>query len=86
MTETHGADLVTRLFFPTRGEDARRAKKICAGCAVRDECLEFALVSGERFGVWGGKSERERRPMRRQLARERGIQLRGRQPFDEVAS
>jgi WhiB family redox-sensing transcriptional regulator len=86
MTETHGAERVSKLFFPTRGEGTRRAKEICAGCEVREECLEFALVSGERFGVWGGKSERERRPMRRQLASERGIRLRGRQPLDEVAS
>jgi len=52
------------IFFPRRGENASRAKAVCAGCPVRDECLEYALANGERFGVWGGKSERERRRIR----------------------
>jgi WhiB family redox-sensing transcriptional regulator len=85
MTETHGAELVSKLFFPTRGEGTRRAKEICAGCEVREECLEFAIVSGEKFGIWGGKSERERRSLRRQWAREQGVHLRGRQPLDEAS-
>jgi len=54
------------LFFPDRGESLEAAKALCAGCAVRDECLEHALRNGERFGVWGGTSERERRRIRRQ--------------------
>lgn len=53
------------LFFPDRGEDADPAKKICADCPVRQECLEAALARGERFGIWGGMSERERRKIRR---------------------
>lgn len=48
-------------FFPARGQDTRPAKQICATCLVRDECLTFALDSGEHFGVWGGLSERERK-------------------------
>ncbi|MFP5322758.1 MAG: WhiB family transcriptional regulator [Acidimicrobiia bacterium] len=54
------------LFFPDRGESLEPAKAVCAECVVRDECLEFALAAGERFGVWGGTSERERRRIRRQ--------------------
>jgi WhiB family redox-sensing transcriptional regulator len=54
------------LFFPERGESTREAKRVCAGCAVREECLEYALDEGFRHGVWGGLSERERRPIRRQ--------------------
>ncbi len=54
------------LFFPDRGESLEPAKRICGECAVRDECLEHALANGERFGVWGGTSERERRRIRRQ--------------------
>ncbi|HEV2928426.1 MAG TPA: WhiB family transcriptional regulator [Propionibacteriaceae bacterium] len=53
------------LFFPERGASTREAKEVCAGCVVRDECLEYALVFGEKFGVFGGKSERERRRIRK---------------------
>jgi WhiB family transcriptional regulator, redox-sensing transcriptional regulator len=53
------------LFFPDRGESTAEAKAICAACAVRDECLEYALASGQKFGIWGGTSERERRAIRR---------------------
>jgi WhiB family redox-sensing transcriptional regulator len=54
------------VFFPDRGESLEPAKRVCAECVVRDECLEHALAHGERFGVWGGTSERERRRIRRQ--------------------
>lgn len=53
------------VFFPDRGESLAPAKQVCAECIVRDECLEFALDNRERFGVWGGTSERERRRLRR---------------------
>lgn len=56
------------LFFPERGASTREAKEVCRGCVVQDECLEFALRNGEKFGIWGGKSERERRKVRRQRA------------------
>lgn len=59
------------LFFPTRGQSTREAKAVCRGCVVVDDCLEFALVNGEKFGIWGGLSERERRRIRRQRAVER---------------
>ena len=45
---------------------ARAAKAICRECQVRGDCLEFALRSGEKFGIWGGLSERERRRVRRE--------------------
>ncbi|MFK4091096.1 WhiB family transcriptional regulator [Kribbella sp. NPDC020789] len=48
-------------FFPEKGGSTRDAKKICAGCPVAAQCLEWALENDERFGIWGGKSERERR-------------------------
>jgi WhiB family redox-sensing transcriptional regulator len=54
------------LFFPERGASTRTAKAICRQCPVRAECLEFALRSGEKFGIWGGLSERERRRVRRE--------------------
>jgi len=53
------------LFFPERGASTRSAKAICRECEVRADCLEFAIVTGEKFGIWGGMSERERRRVRR---------------------
>jgi WhiB family redox-sensing transcriptional regulator len=52
-------------FFPEKGGSTREAKRICSGCDVRAECLEYALAHDERFGIWGGLSERERRRLRR---------------------
>lgn len=52
-------------FFPEKGGSTREAKRICLGCEVRDECLEYALANDERFGIWGGLSERERRRLKR---------------------
>lgn len=63
-----GAD--ADLFFPERGASTRKAKSICAACQVRVECLEFAVVNSEKFGIWGGLSERERRKIRKQRALE----------------
>jgi WhiB family redox-sensing transcriptional regulator len=54
-------------FFPEKGGSTREAKKICTGCEVRSECLEYALQNDERFGIWGGLSERERRRLKRQV-------------------
>ena len=56
------------LFFPERGASTREAKEVCRGCVVREECLEYALVNAEKFGIWGGLSERERRRIRRARA------------------
>lgn len=52
------------LFFPGRGASNEHAKAVCASCPVSDECLDFALTSGEKFGIWGGTSERQRRRIR----------------------
>ncbi len=56
------------LFFPERGASTKEAKGVCKGCVVRDDCLEYALANGEKFGIWGGMSERERRRIRRARA------------------
>ena len=53
------------LFFPERGGSTREAKEVCRGCVVREECLQYALDNSEKFGIWGGLSERERRRLRR---------------------
>ncbi len=52
-------------FFPEKGGSTREAKRICLGCDVKGECLEYALAKDERFGIWGGLSERERRRLKR---------------------
>jgi WhiB family transcriptional regulator, redox-sensing transcriptional regulator len=52
-------------FFPEKGGSTREAKKVCIGCDVRGECLEYALAHDERFGIWGGLSERERRKLKK---------------------
>lgn len=53
-------------FFPEKGGSTRKAKQVCKGCEVRAECLEHALARDERFGIYGGLSERERRKLKRQ--------------------
>jgi WhiB family redox-sensing transcriptional regulator len=55
-------------FFPEKGGSTREAKKVCRGCEVRAECLEYALERDERFGIWGGLSERERRRLKREAS------------------
>jgi WhiB family redox-sensing transcriptional regulator len=50
----------TEIFFPERREDEDMAKKICAGCGVRNDCLEQALRFGERYGIYAGLSPKER--------------------------
>jgi WhiB family redox-sensing transcriptional regulator len=52
-------------FFPEKGGSTREAKKVCVSCDVRAECLEYALEHDERFGIWGGLSERERRRLKK---------------------
>lgn len=52
-------------FFPEKGGSTREAKKVCLSCGVRSECLEYALGHDERFGIWGGLSERERRKLKK---------------------
>jgi WhiB family transcriptional regulator, redox-sensing transcriptional regulator len=60
------------LFFPVteRGpamSQLLRAKAICAGCRVRQQCLDYAISTHQPHGVWGGTSERERRMLRRRV-------------------
>src|SRR5262245_65456649 len=52
-------------FFPEIGQSTRDAKRVCTRCEVRADCLEYALEHDERFGVWGGLSERQRRRLAR---------------------
>lgn len=51
-------------FFPEKGASTRPAKAVCRSCEVRAECLGYALEHRIMFGIWGGLSESERRPLR----------------------
>jgi WhiB family transcriptional regulator, redox-sensing transcriptional regulator len=62
------AEVGDDLWFPEKGGSVRQAKRICMGCEVRAECLEYALENNERFGIWGAKSEPERRRILRDRA------------------
>ena len=53
------------LFFTSRGQATREAKSVCQGCVVRQQCLDTALANGEKNGLWGGLSVRERRDVQR---------------------
>ena len=55
-------------FFPEKGGSTRDAKRVCTSCEVRQHCLEYALQNDERFGIWGGLSERERRKLKRRAS------------------
>ena len=57
------------LYFTTRGgqNEAKTAKAICALCPVRDECLRYAVLTSQRYGIWGGLTELERRGLRKAL-------------------
>jgi Transcription factor WhiB len=57
-----GTDL--DVFFPERGETADHARQVCAACPVREPCLEYVLSNRITHGIWGGLTERERRPLR----------------------
>ena len=50
-------------WHPDKGGSAATAKRLCLGCPLQTSCLEYAIENGERYGVWGGFSERERRDL-----------------------
>jgi WhiB family redox-sensing transcriptional regulator len=52
------------VFHPDKGASVAEAKAVCARCELREPCLAWALETNQRFGVWGGASERERRRLR----------------------
>jgi WhiB family redox-sensing transcriptional regulator len=56
------------VFFPTTEEEAGLALSYCSVCEVRDVCLAWAVRNGERYGVWGGTTEQQRRRLIRQVA------------------
>jgi WhiB family redox-sensing transcriptional regulator len=56
------------VFFPVSEDEAGTALAFCGGCRIREECLAWALKNGERYGVWGGLTEQQRRRVQRQVA------------------
>ncbi len=60
--------LDSAMFFPGQDGDAEPALRVCAGCPVREPCLEFALDTRQRYGIWGGTTERQRRRLLRRSA------------------
>jgi WhiB family redox-sensing transcriptional regulator len=62
-------DLDTSLFFPESESDAAKAITVCAICPVREECLDFAIRTRQNDGIWGGRTEPERRRLRRRVGR-----------------
>lgn len=56
------------VFFPTSEEEAGPALKHCGGCGIQEMCLAWALKNGERYGVWGGLTEQQRRRLTRYVA------------------
>ncbi|MFC3386870.1 WhiB family transcriptional regulator [Couchioplanes caeruleus subsp. azureus] len=54
-------------FYPDKGGSTGPARKICGRCPVREACLQYALAHDERFGIWGGLSDRERRRLKKNL-------------------
>jgi WhiB family redox-sensing transcriptional regulator len=55
------AEIDPDLMFPPKGGNVAYAKRVCASCEVSAQCLEYALANTERFGIWGGTTERQRR-------------------------
>ena len=56
------------LFFPSHCAPGTNARKICAACSVRNECLNYATAADE-FGIWGGLDQQERRKLKRRRRR-----------------
>jgi WhiB family redox-sensing transcriptional regulator len=56
------------LFFPGPDGDPQEALRICSGCPVKGECLEWALDTRVHYGIWGGMTERQRRRVLRRSA------------------
>ena len=65
MQEAKCRELPPEKFFPSDGVGVEKAQRICAECTVTSQCLEYALFHHIDHGVWGGKSERERRRIAR---------------------
>jgi len=71
MDRARCAEVGDDFWFPEKGGSTREPKRVCQSCEVRAECLEYALDHDERFGIWGGMSERERRRLKNRPPKQR---------------
>lgn len=62
------ADVDTKVFFPTTGENGIKAKAICGICPHRQACLDWALATEQSWGIWGATSPEERAEMKREAS------------------
>jgi WhiB family transcriptional regulator, redox-sensing transcriptional regulator len=65
------------IFFPAKGDPGTQARQVCGRCPVSDDCLAYALASGEESGIWGGLDPGERKNLRRTLQRRRSREQAG---------
>lgn len=72
MTDAACTEVDPEAFFPEKGGSTAAAKRICRGCDVSDQCLAYALATDRRFGIWGGKSDRERLALKNRQDRTKG--------------
>lgn len=78
------------IFFPVSGARAcaaqiEQARRICGGCLVRRECLDYAMNNGESHGIWGGTTPEDRtRTRRSEAARRRHAARRAWQPAPDA--
>mgnify|MGYP003142716650 CR=1 FL=1 len=63
-------NLEVEMFFPNRGLPKKEVVRICGACPVREECLSFAVLNGERQGMWGGLTSGARRGMYSKIKKE----------------
>jgi len=61
-------DLDPNLFFPRKSDEQKRVIRICLGCPVRLDCLQYALDMPAEYGIWGGTTQEERQQLRRKRA------------------
>ncbi|HEY2101459.1 MAG TPA: WhiB family transcriptional regulator [Pseudonocardia sp.] len=62
------AETDPEIFYPDKGGSTREPRVVCGRCSIRPECLEWALATDQRFGIWGGTSPEERKAIRRSRA------------------
>jgi hypothetical protein len=67
--------VATETMFPSQGEDVRPGKAICATCPVVAPCLDYAVRTGQHYGIWGERSERQRVGLRAKHLADQGIEL-----------
>jgi WhiB family redox-sensing transcriptional regulator len=60
------AEVDPESFFPEKGGSSLEPKRVCMGCDVRQKCLDWAIETDQKFGIWGGLSERQRRKLRQE--------------------